>query len=260
MDTFWRTQQPAQPLFPDVEWNRPERRDLAGKLAIVGGNKLGFAAVATAYQTARDTGAGSIRVLLPHDLKKGIPPQMTDVLFAPTTPSGGLSAQAAPDLQAIGAWADVVLLAGDAGKNSQTAALYEAFIDSATIPIVIMRDAIDVVQHSLSTIVNQPNVVLITSFAQLQKLFRAVYYPKVLTFRMQLAQCVDALHKFTITYPLTVMVLHADHLIIARGGEVVTQAWNEPMRLWRGETGARVASYLLWSPEAPLAACAAAIA
>lgn len=259
MDTFWRTQQPKQPLFPDVEWNRPERRDLAGKLAIVGGNKLGFAAVATAYQTARDTGAGEVRVLLPADLKKSVPPQMTDVLFAQTTPSGGLSSQAAPDLHAIGEWSDVMLLTGDAGKNSQTAALYEEFIQTSQMPLVITRDAIDLMQHSLPSILQQPRVVFVASFAQLQKLFRTVYYPKMLTFRMQLAQCVDAVHKFTITYPVTVVTLHADHLVLARGGEVITQAWDEPMRLWRGETGARIASYLLWSPEAPLAACAAAI-
>ena len=259
MDTFWRTQYPGQPLFPDIEWNRPERRDLAGKLAIIGGNKLGFAAVATAYQTARDAGAGEVRVLLPADLKANIPAHMTDVLFAPTTPSGGLSIEALADLQAIRSWADVVLLAGDAGKNSQTATLHEACVRDTDVPLVLMRDAIDLLQQSLPTILDQPHVVFVASFAQLQKLFRAVYYPKILTFRMHLAQCVDALHKFTITYPVTIVTLHADHLVLARGGDVITQSWDKPMRLWRGEVGARIASYLLWALEAPLAACAAAV-
>jgi hypothetical protein cdivTM_09214 len=77
---------------------------------------------------------------------------------------------------------------------------------------------------------------------------------------MQLAQFVEALHKFTITYPVTLAVFHADQLVIARGGEVITQAWAEPMQLWRGQTAARAASYLLWSPEAPLAAISTSIA
>ena len=53
MDTsYWQKQTVSKPLFPDIDWNKPERRNQAGKLLIVGGNKLGFAAVAESYQTA----------------------------------------------------------------------------------------------------------------------------------------------------------------------------------------------------------------
>ena len=241
MDTFWRKQEKSKPLFPDVEWNRPERRDQAGRLGIVGGNKLGFAAVATSYQAARDAGAGEVRVFLPDTLRR-------------------LSGAAAGELAALGEWAHVILLIGDAGKNSETAALYEQFVRQHHRPVVLSRDAIDLVQNSFPAILDNPHVVFVASFAQVQKLFRSVYYPKILTFSMQLAQLVEALHKFTITYPVTLAVFHADQLVIARGGEVITQAWAEPMQLWRGQTAARAASYLLWSPEAPLAAVATSIA
>lgn len=260
MDTFWRKQEKSKPLFPDVEWNRPERRNQAGRLGIVGGNKLGFAAVATSYQAARDAGAGEVRVVLPDILRRTVPTVMTDVLFAPTNPSGGLSGAAAGELAALGEWANVILLIGDAGKNSETAALYEQFVRQYHRPVVLSRDAIDLVQNSFPAILDNPHVVFVASFAQVQKLFRSVYYPKILTFSMQLAQFVEALHKFTITYPVTLVVFHADQLVIARGGEVVTQAWTEPMQLWRGQTAARAASYLLWSPEAPLAAISTSIA
>jgi len=49
---YWQRQTPEQPLFPDIEWNKPEQRSRAGKLGIIGGNKLGFAGVAEAYSTA----------------------------------------------------------------------------------------------------------------------------------------------------------------------------------------------------------------
>ena len=52
-------------LFPDIEWNRSEQRRQAGKLAIIGGNKLGFVAVATAYQEATELGVGQVRAILP---------------------------------------------------------------------------------------------------------------------------------------------------------------------------------------------------
>jgi NAD(P)H-hydrate repair Nnr-like enzyme with NAD(P)H-hydrate dehydratase domain len=257
---FWQQQTAGTSLFPDVEWNKPERRDQAGRLGIIGGNKLGFSAAAESYQTALETGAGEVRVLLPDVLKRSVPAAMTDVLFAPTNPSGSLAAEAANDVRALGDWATGILCCGDAGKNSQTAVVYEDFITHYHRPIVLTRDAIDLVQNSFSRLLDNPNVVFVASFAQLQRMFKEVYYPKVLTFSVQLAQLVEIVHKFTITYPVTIVVLHASHLIIARGGQVVTQAWDEPMRIWRGQTATRAATYLLWSPEAPLAAIASSIA
>ena len=81
----------------------------------------------------------------------------------------------------------------------------------------------------------------------------------MITFSIQLSQLVEALHKFTITYPVTICVFHADNLIIAHRGEVVTQKWDAPMAIWRGTVGARAASYLIWSPKVPLAAISTAI-
>lgn len=256
---FWRKQEPGDPLFPDIEWNKPERRDQAGKLGIIGGNKLGFLAVAESYQEALKTGVGEARVVLPDALKKNVPSTMTDVLFAPTNQSGSLANEALSEALALENWADVLLLCGDAGRNSQTSIVYEELIKKANIPVVLTRDAIDLVQNSFAEILENPHVVFIASLAQTQKIFRAVYYPKIITFSIQLAQLVDILHKFTITYPVTICVFHADNLIIAHGGEVVTQNWNAPMAIWRGTVGARAASYLIWSPEAPLAAISTAI-
>ena len=121
MNQHWRKQQPDTPLFPDIEWNKPERRDLAGRLGIIGGNKLGFAAAADAYEIAKKTGAGEVRVLLPDALRSKVPTQMTDVLFAPTNASGSLASEAATDVAALHNWATGLLYIGDAGKNSQTA-------------------------------------------------------------------------------------------------------------------------------------------
>lgn len=256
---YWHKQTTDTPLFPDVEWNKPERRDQAGRLGIIGGNKLGFAAAAESYQVSAETGAGEVRVLLPDALKKSVPPSMIDVLFAPTNHSGGLAAEADIDLKSICDWADVLLFSGDAGKNSQTAILYESTIVASEKPVVITRDAVDLVQNSFQTILDNPNVTFVASFAQVQRIFQSVYYPKMLTFSMQLTQLVETLHKFTLTYPVSIMTLHAEQIIIARDGEVVTQKWTDPMRIWRGHTAARAASYLLWTPQAPLKALATSI-
>ncbi len=249
MDTsYWLKQTASKPLFPDVEWNRPERRDQAGKLAIVGGNKLGFAGVAEAYQVALECGVGEVRVLLPDVLKKSIPPAITDALFGATTPSGGLGRDARGEFHALGVWADGVLLVGDAGRNSETAILYEAFVRDYTGPLTLTRDAIDLIKNNPNLIVERPDTLVVASFAQVQKLFQGVYYPKMLTFSMQLLQLVEALHKFTITYPCTILTLHNDIVIVASGGHVVTQEWDQPMAIWRGSVATKAAAYWLWNP------------
>lgn len=256
--SYWK-QQAGKPLYPDIEWNKPEQRSQAGKLGIIGGNKLGFAGVAEAYATTLKTGVGEARVLLPDVLKKTIPATITDTLFGATNPSGSLAKDAKTEMQALAGWANAILMIGDAGRNSETAILYENFLRDYQGPLTITRDAIDLIKNSSAAMVERPDTLLVISFAQLQKLFQSVYYPKILTFSMQLTSLVEALHKFTVTYPASLLVLHKDHIIIASDGKVITMPWENPMAIWRGQTAARAASYWLWNPAKPLESAATSI-
>jgi ADP-dependent NAD(P)H-hydrate dehydratase / NAD(P)H-hydrate epimerase len=257
--SYWHKQSPQTPLFPDIEWSKPENRAFAGKLGIVGGNKLGFAGVAEAYGIAKEAGVGDIRVILPDVLRKTIPASITDAHFAPTNPSGSLNKNAAADLATLTSWASGILLIGDAGRSSETAILYEQFLEDYSGQLIITRDAIDLIKNSAQTIVDRQNTLLVVSFAQLQKLFQSVYYPKVLTFSMQLTNFVEALHKFTISYPVTIAVLHKDYFLVAHGGEVVSMEWTNPMAIWRGSVAARAAVYWLWNPGKPLESIATSL-
>lgn len=250
--SYWRKQTAEKPLFTDIEWGRPERRDQSGKLGIIGGNKLGFAPVAEAYGQALTVGVGEVRVLLPDALKRTVPTTITDAIFAPTNPSGGLSRGALLPMQALGDWADSILLIGDAGRNSETALVYDDFISDYDKQLIITRDAIDLIKNNPRLITERPSTYIVASFAQVQKLFQSVYYPKILTFSMHLTQAVEALHKFTITYPVSVVTLHRETLIIASGGDIVTQEWHNPMTIWRGTLATAATSYLTWNPNKPL--------
>lgn len=256
---YWKRQDVNEPLFPGIEWSRPEQRDRAGRLGIIGGNTQGFAGVAESYGTAINTGVGHAKVILPATLKKTIPAIMTDVVFADTNPSGGLSKKALPEMLALGQWSDSILLVGDAGRNSETAILYEEFLQKHTGKIILTRDAIDLIKNSPEAIVERPDTFVVAAFAQLQKLFQSVYYPKVLTFSMNLSQLVEALHKFTITYPLTIAVLHKEHLVIAHDGEVTSTEWGNAMAIWRGVTASKIAAYWIWNPDKPLESATTAI-
>jgi len=257
--SYWQKQNPESPLFPDIAWNKPEQRSQAGRLAIVGGNRLGFAGVAEAYTAALTAGVGEVRVLLPDVLRKSIPASITDTVFGATNPSGSLASDAEGELYALQAWANGLLFVGDAGRNSETAILYENFIRNSTVPLTITRDAMDLVKNSSAALVERPNTLLVVSFAQLQKLFQSVYYPKILTFSMQLTTFVEALHKFTITYPIAIAVLHKDTLLVAAKGKVTSTKWENPMAIWRGSVAAKAAAYWLWNPNQALQAVTASL-
>jgi NAD(P)H-hydrate repair Nnr-like enzyme with NAD(P)H-hydrate dehydratase domain len=256
---YWRKQLPEKPLFPDLEWSKPEQRSLAGRLGIIGGNKLGFAGVASGYTAALDAGVGEVRVLLPDVLRKTVPTTITDTLFGATNPSGGLSKDASIEMHTLGSWAQGILMIGDAGRNSETAIVYEDFLQDYHGQLTITRDAVDLIKNSSQAIVEREDTLLVVSFAQLQKIFQSVYYPKILTFSMQLSSLVEALHKFTITYPVNIMVLHKEYLIVASGGDVTTTEWENPMAIWRGSVASKAAAYWLWNPKSPLKAFTASI-
>lgn len=241
---YWHKQGPTSPLYPDIEWQKPEQKTLAGTLLIVGGNAHGFAAVAQAHQDAVRAGIGECRVVLPDALKKNIDPLALDCVFVPTNLSGGITKDALPQLKAAASWANGLLLIGDAGRNSETAIVYEellaAFPDKTS---VVTRDTVDLLKGAWPSMLQRDRTVFIATFAQLQKLFQSVYYPKTILFSMQMLMLVEALHKFTITYPATIVVFHQNHLIVAQGGEVTTTPWDDPMRIWRGSVAATAAVY-----------------
>jgi ADP-dependent NAD(P)H-hydrate dehydratase / NAD(P)H-hydrate epimerase len=242
--SYWQKQEAGKALFPDIEWQKPEQKALAGKLLLLGGSAHGFAAVGQAYADAQKAGIGICRVVLPDALKKTIDPQAYDCVFVPTNQSGGITKDALPQLKAAAAWADGLLLIGDAGRNSETAIVYEellsAFPDKLTL---ITRDAVDLLKGAWPQLLQREQTVLIATFAQLQKLFQSVYYPKTMLFSMQLSNLVEALHKFTITYPATIMTFHQNHLLVAKEGQVSSTPWDEPMLIWRGSVAAKAAVY-----------------
>jgi hypothetical protein len=162
-------------------------------------------------------------------------------------------------MKAMGEWASGILLIGDAGRNSETAIVYEDFIRGYHGQLTISRDAVDLLKNTPDLMVERPDTLVVASFAQLQTIFKTIYYPKILTFSMQLQQLVEAVHKFTITYPVTIVTFHQDHLVVAHNGEVTTTPWANPMAIWRGSVATQAAVYWLWSPKKPLEAVSASL-
>lgn len=259
---YWRKQTPGRALFDDVLWSKPERRDQAGRLAIVGGNSQGFWAVAASYNWARKAGVGEVRVLVPDALKSKLPravtAQISDLIMTDSNPSGGFAMSAENDLIAAAHWAGNLLLIGDSGANSETAQLFAKLLIGESlndVRITIARDAVDAIIYNAEAVLNRPKTTLILSVAQLQKLARAIYYPRVITFSQGIRQIAETLHKFTITYGATVVLFHDDNLFVANGGDVVSQNFAAPTRVWNGEVPTVAAVWQVWQAD-PLKAIA----
>ena len=177
---------------------------------------------------------------------------MDDLLLVPSNPSGGMALAAEKCLDVAAGWSGQMLFIGDSGANSETAQLLQKFIaDEAylDITVTVARDAVDLVIYDAESLLNRPKCCLVVSLAQFQKLARAVFYPRMITFSQGIRQVAETLHKFTITYPATIVLFHDDNLIVAHGGRVVSQAFSEAMRVWNGEVPTRAAAWQVWQSD-----------
>ncbi len=253
MDATYWLKQTLQPLFPDLQWSRPENKKFAGKLLIIGGNLHGFAAPATAYQEALKAGIGVSKVLLPDALKKTVGRILENGEYAPSTPSGSFNKQAQATWLEWAQWADAVLLAGDLGRNSETAVAIEAFTQYYKGPLTITKDAIDYFNHHALTLLNRPQTTLVLSIAQLQKLSRQATPEHPVQFSFGLPQLVDWLHDFSQTHPANIVTYHHETILAASQGQVSTTNVGE-QESWRVKTAAHAAVWWLQNLSQPLEA------
>jgi len=262
MDDFWLKQTSQEPLFPDLLWSRPENRTAAGKLLIIGGNAHGFAVPAEAYAAATTAGIGTARVLLPDVLQKTVGHAFADGEFAASTPSGSFAKSALGEFLAQAAWADGVLLAGDLNRNAETAILLEQFVQKYTGPLTVTRDAVDYFYGSPGLLAERTDTCLVLSLSQLQKLGGALHFETPFLLGMGVMLLVQALHTFTMRWPLTVVTRESDNFIVAHDGRVVTVKageYSEKEDLWRVVVAAKAGVWWLQNTTKPLQAITTAL-
>lgn len=262
MNEYWH-KQGTEPLFPDLVWSRPENRKHAGKLMIIGGNAHGFAAPAEAFAVSQDTGAGSVRVMLPDHIRSQLMKFQKPGLeleFAPSTPSGSFASRSLAELMATANWADMVLLAGDLGRNSETAIVLEKFIIKTNVPMVLTKDAVDYFTENPISLLRRDNTCIVITMAQLQKIATNAKFPTAITFGMNLMPLVEALHNLTLLYSINVLVKHLDTILVASNGVVsTTKSEMDIEDAWRVAVAARVSVWWMQNPTNPFQAFTTAL-
>lgn len=255
--SYWQKQ--AKPLFPDLAWNVPEQK--TSTLTIVGGNLQSFSnVIRTAEYAGRTFPLKHIATILPDVLRKKLP-SLENVNFAPSTSSGSF-AKSYP-IEEYCASGDMILLAGDLSHNAETAIAITDAIQKSEKPFIITRDTIDLIASASSQILSHQNMFIIGSMSQIQKIFRAVYYPRMVMLSQPLLPVIETLHKFTLSYPVTILTFHQENIIVASNGNITTTHIHDtdytPISLWSGQLAIKVAALNLYNPNEPFKATTAAI-
>ena len=257
--SYWKRQEATKPLFPELEWSKPENKRHAGKLLIIGGNVHGFAAPASAYNEAEQAGIGVTRVLLPDAIQKVVKTFLPEASYGPSTPSGSFAQRSLGDWTEHAAWADAVLLAGDFGRNSETAIVLESFLQKWSGPITLAQDAVDYITTNPGYLLSRADTALVLSFAQLQKLGTSAKFTTAFTFDMDLIRLVEALHNFTTEHNIYIVTKHLDTMLVAVNGQVSTTKLTQDIDIWRTTTAAKTAVWWLQHQNKPFEALTTAL-
>lgn len=249
----WLRQTPDKPLFADALWSRPENRRHAGKLLIIGGHGQNFSAVSAAYSAALEAGIGTARVIVPDSLQKTLGSIFPEAEYAASTPIGSFSRKALAELVDAALWADGVLLAGDFGRNSETAVLLEAFIEKYDGLLAVSGDAIDYFFTSAAKLGQRENTLIIASLGQLQKLASPALIQQTADFIKVVEQVSDWVRQTN----LAAVTVHSDQIIAAHADQISTT----PHKIDSpdGNLAAYASVWCLQQPEKPFEALTTAI-
>ena len=234
----------------DLSWNIPEKKQ--GTANIIGGNSQHFKTeIRVSEYMGENYPIKDLFTILPDALKTKLP-SLPNFIFLSATESGSFADK--KELTDTFNSADYNLLIGDLSKNSVTGkAVVGACADSKK-PLLITRDAVDLVADNITEqLLMNENLVFLASMPQLIKLFRAVYYPKMLLLSQSLVQVADALHKFTLSYPVSIITLHSEQILIAKNGMVkaiaLSKSGYSPLTFWQGEVASKILAFNLYNPN-----------
>lgn len=235
---------------PDLTWNLPEKKQ--GTINIIGGNSQSFQTeVKIAEYTSKKYPVKNVNLVFPDSLKSHLPP-LPNFVFLSSTDSGSLADAA--ELQNQFNSADYNLILGDLSKNAITSKAVLNASARSEKPLLITRDAIDlIIEASPEKLLQNDNLILFGSVIQLQKILRAIYYPKMLLLSQSLVQVADILHKFTLSYSAKIITLHNEQILIAENGEVkaipLAKSGYTPLVFWNGELASKIAVLNLFNPN-----------
>lgn len=233
------------PLYENVIWSRPENKQLAGKLLIVGGNSHELHEPLQAHKYCIEAGIGQINIVMPDRIPKMLM-SAEGLITVPSTMSGAIGYESLDELLAIANGVDMVLWPGSLGRDSQTTRLIEEFVEKTPKPVVASEDAADALL-GLPGMFIRPDSLLILSMAQLAVLQKHMKLTTAITSDIQLSNLVEVLS--SITRPgFGIATLHSGQIVTSYNGQTSTTPIKmEDKETFRWRTALASYSAVLWA-------------
>ncbi len=241
--------------YEDLKWNIPERKQ--GTVNVIGGNSNHFRTeVNTAEYLSANYPIEKVSVVLPDSLKNKLPP-LDNFMFLPATDSGSF-AESQEIIDVFNA-VDFNLVLGDLSKNKVTGKALAGACRGIEKMTLVTRDSVDALaENEPEKLLMNESLIMMASIPQLIKLLHAIYYPKMLLQSQSLVQVSDVLHKFTLSYPIKIVTIHNEQVLIVENGNVkavpLSIAGYSPMTFWFGELAAKIVAMNLYNPNSFISA------
>lgn len=234
----------------DLSWNIPEQKQ--GSVNIIGGSLQNFRTeIKTAEFLSNNYPLKEVRLILPDTLKNKLPP-LPNFTFVPATESGSMDDSQM--LRDVFNASDFNLVLGDLSKNAITSKAITGASATAEKMTLLTRDTVDLAaENEIDKLLMNENIILLATMPQLLKIFRAVYYPKMLLLSEPLMQVAEALHKFTLSYPVSIVTLNEGQILVASEGIIKAVALERTgysaLTLWNGELAAKIVAINIYTPN-----------
>ncbi len=258
--SYWHKDEDNSKLINNLIWNFPEQQQ--GTLKIIGGNSSSFSTEVRVaeYINKEFPFIKSIQNVFPDILKSKFPP-LINLEFCESTDSGSFANT--PEIHNSLNGADLGILLGDMSKNSITSMAILGLIKSSVgVPLILTRDTVDLVSSTANEFIEREGLFIVASLASIQKLFRAVYYPRPIMLSQPILPIIETLHKFTLTYSTAILTFHENQIICAYNGKINTFDIRKtpftPLSIWSGELVARLAAFYMFNKSLPLESMLAA--
>lgn len=235
--------------FDEILWNIPEQKQ--GIFNIIGGNAQSFRTeVKTAEFLANQYPLKGVNLVLPSALEASLP-KLENVIFLQSTDSGSFGDQ--KSLANVISGGDFSILLGDFSKNKITEKAVAGATEITEKPLLVTRDTVDLIAESdASGILMRDNIILLASMVQIQKLLRSIYYPRMILLSQPIMQVTETIHKFTLSYPVSLITLFNGMVIMAKNGEIglfpLDKSNYTPITFWGGELAGKIAVLGFYNP------------
>lgn len=236
-------------LLAKFAWEKPERKDQAGSLIVIGGVSLKLKEVDTVFKSARACGIGYIYALVPESLAKVF--KREDPYLVPVNYDGyyGLTESGQKTFSEEFALADSLILA-DIGKSSATEHKLALQISKSFKPVIITDSAINLLLSYHAELLTNPRITIILNFQNLQKLIKAsgLQLQSALLSTQNLRSKLELLDQFSSQITANIILIDEGRALSTSGNYYLNlELTKEPLQL-----AAHFAAWQIWSPKSTI--------